>query len=74
MAPLLWPGIKLTMVQNKVYALPARRSILTTTAPIEASFMETTGFSPLASGVETALPFVRSTTANNQITIKLTKP
>lgn len=76
MAELITAGSPLTMVQNRVYALPARRNLLFTSAAIEASFIESGGFTALANanvapGIETALPFIRSTAAGTTLIVKV---
>lgn len=76
MAELITAGTPLTMVQNRVYALPARRNILLSSAAIEGSFSESSGFTALTNanvspGIETALPFIRSTTAGTTISVKV---
>lgn len=73
---LLMSGIPTTMIQNQVYALPAKRCLVFSNAAIEASLSDASGFTALtganvAPGVETAMPFVRSTTADNTISAKI---
>lgn len=75
MSELLMAGVPTTMVQNRVYALPGRRNILISSAAIEASFLEASGFAALTGaevspGIETAIPFVRSTGVGTMISVK----
>lgn len=75
MAELVIPGKTFSMVQNRVYCLPQERCLVYALAAIESAFLEAGSFTALtganvAPGVETAAPFVRSTTAGNLLIVK----
>lgn len=62
-----------TLVEDAVYALPARKVMVHASAAVEVSNDSTTGFVALSSsttGVETSAAFVRCTTANALVTVK----
>jgi len=61
------------ILQNIVYALPARKTRMQADAVVETSLQSTTGFTAVAAsttGVETSASFVRCTTANTKISLK----
>lgn len=77
MAELLWGGHPHTLVQNRVYALPPRRTFVFATVAIESSWDEASGFAALtgantAPGVETLMPFIRSTGTGTRVIVKST--
>lgn len=69
---LLSIGPAITLVQNQVYALPARRVLARSTGAIETS-QDGTTFAAVTltnNQAELAAVFIRSTGANNIVTLK----
>ena len=63
-------GPALTLVQNQVYALPAKLCLLTALAAVETSVNGTTWVPVAGTGNLVGSVFLRSTTANNIVVLK----
>lgn len=63
-------GLVTPIIQNVVYALPAKAAIVTTDVALEQSVSSTGPWVALTSGSTTAASFVRCPTGNANVTLK----